>query len=211
VKEINVIPFKGGFTKRIEIPRASTLDVNIDGQINEDVWNSTQGVEFSSYTVKSLSDDENLYFSLSFDSEQDIINPFTDGGMWNGDGFEIAFTNNHELGKKRVFMSSTDQHFIVNLDNKYVWDYRNSKLLEGIKVAKSKNNGTYQFEIQVPLSSLNLDPFTTDVKYQMEFAVGKSSADGTKREMQYKWNSEGKDGFYAKPALWGEMTLVPID
>jgi hypothetical protein len=158
-----------------------------------------------------LSDDENFYFSLSFDSAQDIVNPFTDGGMWNGDGFEIAFTTNHELNKKRAFMSSTDQHFIINLANNYVWDYRNSELLDGIKVAKSKSDGAYQFEIQVPLSSLDLDPFTADVNYQMEFAVGKSSADGTKREMQYKWNSEGKDGFYAKPALWGDMTLIPIN
>lgn len=211
VKEINVIPFKGGFTKRIEIPYANQLDLTIDGKADETLWSQAQAIEFASYEVKSLSDDENFYFSLSFDSEQDIINPFTDGGMWNGDGFEIAFTSNHELGKKRAFMSSTDQHFIINLANSYVWDYRNSELIDGIKVAKSKSNGAYQFEIQVPLSSLDLDAFTPNVKYQMEFAVGKSSADGTKREMQYKWNSEGKDGFYAKPALWGEMTLVPID
>lgn len=211
VKEINVIPFKGGFTKRIEIPYANSLDVSIDGELNEEVWSSANAVEFSSYSVKSLSDEENFYFSLSFESEQDIINPFTDGGMWNGDGFEIAFTTNHELNKKRSFMSSTDQHFIINLANKHVWDYRNSTLLKGIEMAQSKQGNTYTFEIQMPLEALSLEPFTTDVSYQMEFAVGKSSADGTKREMQYKWNSEGKDGFYAKPALWGDMTLVPLN
>ncbi|MDB2317471.1 hypothetical protein N9V23_01815 [Flavobacteriales bacterium] len=211
VKEINVIPFKGGFTKRIEIPYANQLDLTIDGKTDETLWSQAQAIEFASYEVKSLSDDENFYFSLSFDSEQNIINPFTDGGMWNGDGFEIAFTSNHELGKKRVFMSSTDQHFIINLANKRAWDFRNSSLIEGIQVAESKNNETYQFEIKVPLSSLDLDAFTPNVKYQIEFAVGKSSADGTKREMQYKWNSEGKDGFYAKPALWGEMKLNPLN
>ena len=210
VKEINVIPFKGGFTKRIEIPHAAELDLNLDGLASENSWDQAKGVAFSSYQVKSLSDDENLYFLLNFESEQDLINPFKDGGMWNGDGFEIAFTTNHELNKKRAFMSSSDQHFIINLANKHVWDYRNSALLEGVEVAESKKENAYQFEIQVPLSSLDLDPFTTNVKYQMEFAVGKSSADGTKREMQYKWNSEGKDGFYAKPALWGDMSLTPL-
>jgi len=210
VKEINVIPFKGGFTKRVEIAHAESLNLSIDGQSDEDAWGHAQEVEFSTYKVKSLSDDENLYFLLSFESNQAMINPFEDGGMWNGDAFEVALSTNHKINKKRPFMSSSDKHFVVNLQNKIAWDYRDSKVINEIAVAEVKDGDSYQFEFKVPLSSLDAEPFIKDVNYQIEFAVGKSSADGSKREMQYKWNSGGKDGFYAKPALWGDMTVTPL-
>ena len=209
VKEINVIPFKGGFTKRIEAPHADNLNISIDGKTNEAIWESAETVEFSSYKVKTVADSENLYFSLNFSSNQSMINNSDDGGMWNGDAFEIAFSTNHELNKKRGFMSSTDQHIGINLENYTVWNWREDNTVENISVSKHKNGDDYQFEIQVPLKSLGLESFKTGVTYGIEFAVDESSADGSKRELQHRWNS-GREGFYAKPALWGELSFTEI-
>ena len=132
VKEINVIPFKGGFTKRIEGAYAESLNISIDGKTNEAIWLSTKAVEFSSYKVKTVADSKNLYFSLNFSSNQTMINNSNDGRMWNGDAFEIAFSTNHELNKKRGFMSSTDQHIGINLENYTVWNWREDNTVENI-------------------------------------------------------------------------------
>jgi len=210
VDEIKVIPFKGGFTKRIEVPLAERFTINLDGIANEKSWGHAKEVEFSSFKVKSLADSDNLYFLLSFTSKTSMKNKNKDGSVWNGDAFEIAFSTNYELSRKRSFMQTTDRHIGINLEDYSVWDWREQKAVKNVTVSQQKNEDNYQFEIKIPLKSLELESFKSDVNYNIEFAVNQSSDDGSKREIQYRWNSPSKEGFHVKPSLWGDLTFIKI-
>jgi hypothetical protein len=192
------------------VPLAERFTINLDGIANEKSWGHAKEVEFSSFKVKSLADSDNLYFLLSFTSKTSMKNKNKDGSVWNGDAFEIAFSTNYELSRKRSFMQTTDRHIGINLEDYSVWDWREQKAVKNVTVSQQKNEDNYQFEIKIPLKYLQLESFKSDVNYNIEFAVDQSSDDGSKREIQYRWNSPSKEGFHVKPSLWGDLTFIKI-
>ena len=55
---------------------------------------------------------------------------------------------------------------------------------------------------------LEIDGFDALKKYNIEFAINKSSSDGLKREYQYRWNSSDMEGFNRNPSLWGDLIFI---
>ena len=207
VDEIKVIPYDGGFNKRLKMSIEESLAIKIDGKSNEDQWGNAQGIEFDSYRIKSIMDSENIYFLLNFLSNEPMKNPFSEGEIFNGDAFEIAFSSNPNLQRKRKHYFSSDQHIGINLsENSQVWDWQNKTVLKEASVASEIKGSLHQFEIKIPLSSLNINSFEKGRTYGVEFAIDRSSENQTRKD-QFRWNSYEQNGFSENPALWGELVI----
>ena len=70
------------------------------------------------------------------------------------------------------------------------------------------NDSTTTLELLIPFEDLEIDGFDASKKYNIEFAINKSSSDGLKREYQYRWNSSDMEGFNRNPSLWGDLILL---
>ena len=207
VDEIKVIPYDGGFNKRLKTSISNSVGIKIDGNSNEDEWANAQGIEFDSYRIKTVMDEENIYFLLNFLSNKPMRNPFTEGEIFNGDALEIAFSSNPDLQRKRKHYYTTDQHIGINLaEYANVWDWQSRAHLKEALVASEIKGDLHQFEIQIPLSSLNIDSFEKGRTYGIEFALDRSS-DKEVRKDQFRWNSYDREGFHENPSLWGELVI----
>ena len=61
------------------------------------------------------------------------------------------------MQKKRKHYYTTDQHIGINLQHpNKVWDWQSQTQLDNASVSSSINGALHQFEIQIPLSSLNV-------------------------------------------------------
>ena len=136
-----------------------------------------------------------------------FINSNKNDAIWNGDAIEIAFSSNPIINK-RSFLSSTDRHFGINLQNFKVWDWTREIELNDIQVGIDNNDSTTTLELLIPFEDLEIDGFDASKKYNIEFAINKSSSDGLKREYQYRWNSSDMEGFNRNPSLWGDLIFI---
>jgi len=207
VDEIKVIPFDGGFSKRIESDLEEMVNIKVDGKSDEDLWANAFGIEFDGYRIKTVVDQDNLYVLLNFLSTDPMRNPFENEGIFNGDALEIAFSSNPDLQKKRKHYYTTDQHIGINLQHpNKVWDWQSQTQLDNASVSSSINGALHQFEIQIPLSSLNVNSFKKGRTYGIEFALDRSSHTDIRKE-QSRWNSYDREGFHENPSLWGELVI----
>tara|TARA_Y100000385_G_scaffold290378_1_gene363267 strand:+ start:19002 stop:20321 length:1320 start_codon:yes stop_codon:yes gene_type:complete len=205
VDEIKVIPYEGGFSKRTNVVLYDLIEINIDGSCNEEEWIEAQQIQFSYHSVKSIADSENLYFFLEFQSDESMKNPFNGNEMYQGDAFEIAFSTNPELMRKRKHLYSSDQHIGINLSKaNSVWDWRNDRNVEGAEVSALIQGKIHQYEVKVPLSSIGVNFFISGPSYGIEYALDKSSKEGN-RKTQFRWNSSNNEGFHKNPSMWGEL------
>ena len=95
----------------------------------------------------------------------------------------------------------------INLEKtSEVWDWQNQTVLDAASVSSTVQGNEHQFEIQIPLSSLNLKPFEKGRTYGIEFAVDRSSDKETRKD-QFRWNSYDREGFHENPSLWGELVV----
>ena len=205
VDEIKIIPYEGGFSKRNNALLYENLNINIDGSCKEKEWTDAQQIQFHSHNIKSMADSENIYFFLEFQSDESMRNPFQGKDIYQGDAFEIAFSTNPKLMRKRKHLFTSDKHIGINLSEaKSVWDWRNNENIEGAEVSALINGEIHQYEIKVPLSSIGVDFFISGPSYGIEYALNKSSKEGN-RKTQFRWNSTDSDDFYENPSVWGEL------
>ena len=120
---------------------------------------------------------------------------------------QIAFSSNPSK-TKRSFLCSTDRHFGINLQDLKVWDWTREIELNNIQVGIDNNDTTTTLELLIPFEDLEVDGFDMSKKYNIEFAINKSSSDGLKREYQYRWNSSDMEGFNRNPSLWGDLIFI---
>ena len=87
---------------------------------------------FADYSVRGLADSLKLCVSIEMPKVDNFINSNKNDAIWNGDAIEIAF---HLTSKtKRSFLSSTDRHFGINLQDLKVWDWTREIELNNIQV-----------------------------------------------------------------------------
>ena len=89
-----------------------------------------------------------------------------------------------------------------------VWDWTREIELNDIQVGIDNNDSTTTLELLIPFEDLEIDGFDASKKYNIEFAINKSSSDGLKREYQYRWNSSDMEGFNRNPSLWGDLIFI---
>ena len=206
VNAIKIIPFTGGFKKRLEVPY-DKFSISVDGKLNESVWQKSKENAFADYSVRGLADSKKFCVSIEMPKVDHFINSNKNDAIWNGDAIEIAFSSNPSK-TKRSFLSSTDRHFGINLQDLKVWDWTREIELNNIQVGIDNNDTTTTLELLIPFEDLEIDGFDALKKYNIEFAINKSSSDGLKREYQYRWNSSDMEGFNRNPSLWGDLIFI---
>lgn len=207
VDEVKVVPFDGGFNKKIQIPMFSSVNATIDGKTLESEWNMYEPAVFSDYEIHAIADLDKLYFAIKMPSSS-FKNKNTLSEIWNGDAIELAFSSRSSSKGKRAFLNSGDRHIGINLETLKNWDWTQQKELNTMDVAINVISDEIFVEFSIPFSDLQIEPFELNTKYGIELVIDKSSSDGLKRESQFRWNSESKQGFNTNPSLWGDLYFI---
>lgn len=212
VDEMKIVPFKGSLKKRFEIQRVIDVGSNrqknnvpvIDGNIDYKSWDSTRSAEFNGHKIQLKADSDFLYLAAIVKDESPLKNDKKGKDLWNGDAIEIALSSNPESPKKRKSFLFSDYHIVISASsNPVVWDFKNSKEINAEIKTKQTSTG-YVLEAKIPLSEIGSSAFINDQVYGLEIAVDVGNTSGN-REIQHRWNSGSRDGFYKDPSLWGEM------
>lgn len=203
--DMRLVPFKGSFRQRAYVPHAENAPT-IDGKKGDD-WGQPMAA-LGNHQVYMKTDGETLYVAAEIQDETPLQNTKSGDDVWNGDGFEMAFSTVSGLSKKRTYLRSTDQHLCIRLSEEpMVWNWQNHSELSGAKVKLSKTTSGVLVEAAIPLKELGDIAFSTNTVYGLELAVNEGNK--KQRLKQVRWNSPSNEGFHANPGLWGEMIFTP--
>ena len=213
VDDIRIIPFEGGFKKRLYAGLFQQAEINVDGKDLEEIWNAVKPIDFDNNRIKLISDNKNLYVFAEILDKDPLQNKQEDGSIWNGDAFEMAFSTDPELSSRRIRFKSTDQHIGIRInENPITWNWRKEKPVEAANTVITKTEKGYTMEAQIPLKEFNINAFKIGKKYGIEFAIDQGNESG-KRISQKRWNSPEANGYNSNPSLWGDLIFkeIPVE
>lgn len=170
----------------------------LDGNLNETVWSQANFVTFynplrSDNTVKIsvLWDDANLYFGYDVtDAQLEALNDIN--SLYFDDGAEIYIDAQNNKSKS---WDGNDYVFLANIN-----DLTNSSSVGAKTLTKS---GGYTMEIVIPWSAISTVPGVGKV---LGLLLANNDRDFGK-SFQFDWLGLINSGAYARPYLWGNLTL----
>lgn len=203
--DMRVVPFKGSFRQRAYIQvneQAPIIDGKKDGNLGKPT------VTLGDHRAYLQVVGETLYVAAEIKDDTPLQNTKSGDDVWNGDGFELAFSTETGLSKKRSYLRSTDQHLCVRLGRELmVWNWQNHSQVNGAEVKASQTTTGVFVEAAIPLKELGDITFSNNVLYGLELAV--NEGDEKQRITQVRWNSPSNEGFHKNPGMWGEMIFTP--
>lgn len=209
IDDIKIVPYSGGYRKRVNLNSLNEADFVVDGQVGDAIWN-TKAYSFGNNKVHMALIDKYLCVAAKVVDATPLTNPYEGQKIWDGDCFELAFSGDKQAPQIRGNYLSTDQHIGIALREKlYAWDWQHERQLKQLEMAASRTDDGYILEAKIDLSELEIVPFEMGELYGLEIAVDHGSANG--RDRQERWNEESVAGFHINPALWAEMYIVPPD
>jgi hypothetical protein len=170
----------------------------LDGNLNETVWGQANVVTFynplrsdNSVKVSVLWDNDNLYFGYDVtDAELEALNNIS--SIYLDDGAEIYIDTQNDKSQ------SWDGNDYVILSN--INGLSNSS---GISAKTVKKSGGYTMELVIPWGAISTVPGPEKV-------VGLLLANNDRdfgKSFQFDWLGLINTGAYARPYLWGNLTL----
>jgi hypothetical protein len=202
IDDVKLVPYTAKGRSKLELV-ASPAPV-IDGNIAKNEW-AGNVVEFPKGRIYLHWDNQNLYAALIADDETPSINTQVGKDIWNGDALEIAFSSLANSNPKRTFLFPEDCHIGISMgEPAIVYNWAKDAILEGVILKKTQTGKSYICEVAIPWAAIGVKPLNTDVEYDFEIALDMSDASG-KRGVQYRWNSNEKEGFHQNPSLWGSI------
>ena len=169
----------------------------IDGILSEDAWPQAESVSFSNPSRSdnhveafSLWDSSAIYFAFKVsDSQIEAQNE----NYWEDDGLEIYLDVEND---KTSSMDSDDFYCIINVN-----DLTRST---GVEVKTTRDDGGYLMELSVPWTLINT---TASAGKTMGLLFGNNDRENGK-SVQFDWLNLIESGNYARPNLWGNITLL---
>ncbi len=208
IDEIRIVPYSGGYRKRLNVTMLNEADFIVDGKMGDAIWN-TEVYSFGNNQVHMALIGEHLCVTAKVKDATPLSNPYTGDKIWDGDCFELAFSGDKEAPRTRGNYLSTDQHIGIALSDKlYAWDWPGEQELKQIEMAASRTEDGYILEAKIDLRELDVEPFEPGELYGLEIAVDHGNRNG--RDRQERWNEETIAGFHLNPRLWAEMYIVPL-
>lgn len=204
--EIRIVPYEGGYRKRVDIFSLIPSQFEVDGQKGDVIW-ETQALQFGSNQIHMAIIDSFLCVAMEVKDLDPLENSFSGSEIYNGDAFEIAFSTDPSAPLQRTRYLSSDQHIGFALSDEIsTWNWRTkSELKKTISKAKKTATG-YIFECKININELNAKPFSIGELYGLELAVDHGDLNG--RVRQERWNDPTNPGFFDNPFKWGEMLFL---
>jgi cellulose/xylan binding protein with CBM9 domain len=170
----------------------------LDGNLNESVWNQANFVTFynplrsdNTLKISVLWDDANLYFGYDVtDAQLEALNDIN--SLYFDDGAEIYIDAQNNKSKS---WDGNDYVFLANIN-----DLTNSSSIGAKTLTKS---GGYTMEIVIPWSAISTVPGAGKV---LGLLLATNDRDFGK-SFQFDWLGLINSGAYARPYLWGNLTL----
>lgn len=202
VDEVRLVPFNAKGRSMHELMASPAPQ--IDGMLSLNEW-AGQPIELPKGRVYLNWDKQNLYAALIAEDETPGMNQQTGKDIWNGDALEIAFSSLSGMNPKRSFLFPEDCHIGIAMgETALIYNWSKEAVVDGAMVKKTPSAKGYTCEIAIPWASLGILPLNVNTPYDFELALDMSDANG-KRDVQYRWNSNDKEGFHQNPSLWGTI------
>ena len=203
--EIRIVPYSGGFRKRVTIEPYALEDFNVDGLKNDKIWD-TEEYKFGENKVHLALDGDFLLIAMETKDEDPMQNNNKAKDSYNGDCFELAFSTDVLASPKRTNYLSTDRHlgFVIG-EEISVYEWQLKKQIENVIAKAQKTDSSYVFEAILDLKTIEIEGLDSKSLYGLEMAVDHGNEKG--RYRQDRWNNQNTDQFYKNPSLWGEMYI----
>jgi hypothetical protein len=201
--EIKIVPYKGGYRKRAQVPILASNQFKVDGIKDDDIW-LTEEITFGKNIIHLALIDSFLCVALEVKDSNPLENEFTGDQSFDGDALELAFSTDPNAVLQRIRYLSTDQHIGFALgDEISSWNWRKHNSLTQTKGATQLTDDGYVFEVMINIHEFGIESFSNNSLYGLEIAVDHGNKKG--RVNQERWNDKANGGFYENPFLWGEM------
>lgn len=182
---------------------ASASEINVDGNLDEDVWTLENVVdkiangESSNNLVKfsTACDDTYLYVAASVYDDQLCTD--SEDQFWNDDAIEIFIDGDNVKG---TIYDSNDRQFVFRYDDENVYGSVNKY---GVRHAFQTIEGGYILEAAIPWINLGIDP-TDGAVIGLDIA-NDDDDNGGNRESAVVWHGTGNN--YADPSNFGFLLL----
>jgi hypothetical protein len=207
IDEIHIAPYTGGFRKRAHLSTLPPLSLSLDAPTGDAIW-STDTLDIEGNTVHLAIENGFLCIATNIADKTPLQNSKTGKDIYDGDGFEIAFSTDLAAKRTRLNYRMSDQHigFALGKDLK-MWNYRTREALQFTEAKTWKTPTGYVFKARIQLAELGINEFEAGQLYGLEMAINKGTEKG--RDKQLRWNDPSNPGFHENPSLWGEMLIIP--
>lgn len=149
--------------------------------------------------------DDSLLLHVEVQDDSPASNGFSGKDIWNGDALEWAFATLPMASGTYPMLFPTDRHLGWKCtDQPMVWDWSRDRSVPAF-VSLVRSAGGYTLRSSVAWKDLGVKPFVQGIVYASEFALDEGTSTG--RNIQYRWNSAGKEGFHTNPQLWGKLIV----
>lgn len=205
IDEIKIVPYHGGYRKRANLNEIALSGFVVDGEKMDAIW-QTAPISIGPDALRMAVSGSKLILALEAEDNTPLENEYTDGSVWNGDCFEIAFSTDKEASPKRTFLMSSDLHLGIALtQNPVVWNWSKEQAFMPDAIATKKTERGYVMEAVIDLAKLGVSPWEIGELYGLEMAVDHGTLKKG-RVKQHIWNSNNPD-FGKFPNTWGELFI----
>jgi len=204
--EVRIVPYKGGFRKRayVDFVPNQNFDASLDK--SSYVWN-TQANQLGANKIYLAVIGSYLHIAGEVIDKTPLQNTKSEGNVYDGDAFEIAFSTDFEANPRRPRLLSSDQHIGISMGKSHeIWNWRKKVKLQKAEVLTQEIPDGYRFAVKIPLEELEITGFIEGKLYGLEMAI--DQGDANKRSNQIRWNDAANAGFNESPSRWGEMMFV---
>lgn len=204
IDEISIVPYVPVGPK--VMVAAATPGIVIDGSVAAPEWADSSFV-LECGIIKISSDQDYLYIGGKIKDSTPFINTQKGKDIWNGDAVELAFSTSSMVDPKRKIYYNTDKHIGIQLGGSFeIFDWQEGRQLTGAEMKHAAAGDSVFFEAKIPWTSLAAKPWIKGNQYGIEVAIDQGSAEGN-REVQFRWNTPGREGFNTDPSVWGILKI----
>jgi hypothetical protein len=196
IDEIRLIPYHGGFRKRLYIPDWEKSEFTVDGRTDEEFWKKDQAKIDSSHIHLALQDNY-VCFALKIPIDN----------TWDASSsaqFDLIFATDPDISARRIRTRSTDRWVQLIMDDqpKLVDGFTGNSLpFEAVEMRKDKSN--LVLECRISSETLNLPMLKLNGLYGLDMSLRLPSS----KKPFSRWNHLTDSPQFNNPSLWGEMML----
>ncbi|NVK26600.1 MAG: hypothetical protein HWE14_01085 [Flavobacteriia bacterium] len=202
--EIRIVPYTGGYRKRVAVAEVCLYEDNLEKQ--QEILMNGNAVSVGPGNLFLGHCGNTIYIAGEVKDESPLSNSMSGRNIYDGDAIELAFSTDFTSYQRRTLFRSTDKHFAIRMsDRPVVFDFTSDEVVEAAVVNVERTEAGYRFIAAIPYTKEGEGEFVMTRLYGLELAIDVS--EGRHRGKQYRWNNNEVDGFFKNPSLWGEMLI----